>query len=380
MRVFQNEDLIRLLADEESNFRMLALHFLSEGYAQESNLLPGVLTGWDRWGVDLAYPEFPMLSHVPIPASAVAVCCERAAVIAPGRKLTDTQTRCAGKLLEQVVCLPAAELEPHHALIATTANLSKIFFRVDPTLVQQRIALLQVDSDALAQRLDSAIETLSLQNDNVAAFHQGLAALEALRFQHPNYIDMQAAIAQTPPDDGLQAISFQLSMHSLIQFEQMGSEAALAKHVVDHRESIHINAMEGLVRLGSPLAAAHLVSQFEQADANAQRWIARGLQRLRAHGLADEIARLRAATQDPTLWLMLVVAEVRQFDLASLPRIATDLERVHVFSGALIDALNVYVRVHETAAGSREIQQAFMSYLKRINQDIRQQLPRRLSQ
>jgi hypothetical protein len=74
------------------------------------------------------------------------------------------------------------------------------------------------------------------------------------------------------------------------------------------------------------------------------------------------------------------VAEIRQFDLASLARIASELEQVQVFSGALIDALNVYVRVHETVSGSREIQQAFMNYLKRINQDIRQQLPRRLSQ
>ena len=374
MRDFPNDDLVRLLADDESSFRMLALHFLSEGYAQDARILPNVLAGWDRWGVELAFPELPLLSHVPIPATMLVDCCQRAADIVPGKKLTDTRTRCAGKLLEQVVCLPASELRPYQALIAETASASKIFFRVDTLALAQRIAMLELDSDGLAQRLDSAIETLSHQSDNTAAFHDGLAALEALRFKHPETIDMSAAIAQSPPADGLQAISFQLSMHSLIQFAQAGAEVALAKHLADSRESIHSNAVEALVRIGSPLTAAHLIWQFEVADEGAQRWIARGLQRVRADGLAEEVARLRNATQEPALWLMLLVAEVRQFDSASLQRIIDEMERVQVFSGALIDALNVYVRVFETSPGSRALQQAFMNYLKRINEDIKRQL------
>ena len=374
MRDFPNDDLVRLLADDESSFRMLALHFLSEGYAQDARILTSVLAGWDRWGVELAFPELPLLSHVPIPATMLVDCCQRAADIVPGKKLTDTRTRCAGKLLEQVVCLPAPELRPYQALIAETASASKIFFRVDTLALAQRIAMLELDSDGLAQRLDSAIETLSHQSDNTAAFHDGLAALEALRFKHPETIDMSAAIAQSPPAGGLQAISFQLSMHSLIQFAQAGAEVALAKHLADSRESIHSNAVEALVRIGSPLTAAHLIWQFEVADEGAQRWIARGLQRVRADGLAEEVARLRNATQEPALWLMLLVAEVRQFDSASLQRIIDEMERVQVFSGALIDALNVYVRVFETSPGSRALQQAFMNYLKRINEDIKRQL------
>ena len=65
MRDFPNDDLVRLLADDESSFRMLALHFLSEGYAQDARILTSVLAGWDRWGVELAFPELPLLSHVP---------------------------------------------------------------------------------------------------------------------------------------------------------------------------------------------------------------------------------------------------------------------------------------------------------------------------
>ncbi len=374
MRDFKNNDLIRLLADDETNFRMLALHFLSEGYAPEASILPSVLAGWDRWGVDLAYPELPMLSHLPIPSSLVVECCRRAADIVPSKKLTDTRTRCAGKLLEQVVCLSAAELEPYQQLIVETAKASKVFFRVNPVVLARRIEMLELDGDSLAQRLDSAIETLSHQPDNIAAFHDGLAALEALRFQHPDYVDMSAAIAQSPPDAGLQAASFQLSLQSLIQFAQAGAEVALAQHLVDSRESIHSNAMEALVRIGSPQAAAHLIRQFERADEGAQRWIARGLQRLRADGLAEEVARLRDAIEEPTLWLMLLVAEIRQLDSVSLLRITREIARVQGFSGALIDAMNVYVRAFETHADSRTLQQAFMNYLKRNSQVLQRQM------
>lgn len=370
MREFQNDDLIRLLASDEATVRTLALNFLSEGYAQEPDVLANVFTGWDRRGVDVAFPEFPLLSHVPIPTTAVLECCQRAAAIVPNRKLTDRQTRCAGKLMEQVVRLPAADLRPFQSQIVETIHLSKIFFRVDPAILKNRIAMLEQTSDQLAERLESAIATLAQQPDSDTAMHQSLAALETLRFHHPTYLDMIAAIAHSPPDSGVQAASFQVAMQSLIQFAQPGAEEALAKLLIDARESIHCNAVEGLVRIGSPLAAAHLIASFDQADAGAQRWIARGLQRVRGIGLTEEVARLRSATQDPTLWGMLLVAEVRQFDSTSLEVIAAELERVQGYSGALIDALNAYVRVYETAPGARLIQQAFMGYVKRVSDDI----------
>lgn len=370
MREFQNADLIRLLANDEASVRTLALNFLSEGYAQEAAVLTSVFASWDRWGVGVAFPEFPILSHVPISAAAVLECCQRSAAIVPNRKVTDRQTRCAGKLMEQVVRLPAADLQSHRVQIKETVGLSKIFFRIDVTDLENRIAMLQLTSDQLAKRLDSAIAALAEQPDSGTAYQQALAALESLRFQHPAYIDMTAAIARTPPDSGVQAASFQVSIQSLIQFAQAGAEDALAKFLVDSRESVHCNAVEALVRIGSPLAAAHLVARFDQTDAGAQRWVARGLQRVRAAGLAAEVARLRSTTEAPALWGMLLVAEVRQFDLASLELIAAELQRVNGFSGALIDALNVYVRVYETAPGARLIQQAFMSYVKRASDEI----------
>lgn len=367
MKNFPNEDLVALLADDTPGTRMLALHFLSEGYADQPEILPAVFAAWDRWGATSAFPEFPLISYVCIPKELIGELLQRAQdLVLPGHKLTELSTRCAGKLVEQLCNLPAKQLSPHQINLENLTTQSKIFFRVDTRALAQRIGMMDLSADQLAERLDHSIETLTAHSENAAAFTTGLHALEALRSDHPGYIDMATAISNTPPDHGARAISFQLSMHSLIQTSQAGTEAALATHLLDPREAILSNAIEAMVKLGTPLAAACLISQFELASESGQRWIARGLQRVRGLGLADEIANLRDHTVDPALWGMLLVAEVRQFEVASLPRIVDGLQRVQAYSGALMDALNVYVRIHERSPGSRLLQQTFMDYLQRI--------------
>ncbi len=374
MRTFQNDDLCEMLADEATNCRMLALEFLSEGYAANDAILPAVFAAWDRWGIATSFPEFPILSSLPVAATHVADCCQRAAHMARQKKLTDPVTRCAGKLLEQVVTLRASDLRPHVESIAEAVAVSKIFFRVNVEGLRHRVGLIDLEADALALRLDNAVEALTHDANNSLAAQDGLHALEAIRFQHPDYIDMSAAIAHAPPDESPGAISFQLSLRSLIQFEQAGSEGALARHLSDQREPIHMSAVEALVRAGTPLAAAHILSCFFAGAPTAQRWMARGLQRIRAAGLAREIANLRGEISDPSLWLMLLVAEVRQFDVESLPQITAELPGVNSYAGALIDALNVYVRMHNEVDGARELQQAFMTYVQAANQELQSRI------
>ncbi len=374
MRNLPNEDLLQLLSDDEPNFRMLALHFLSEGYVDNGAVLQSVFAGWDRWGVERAFVEFPMISYVPISGAQIGEVCRRASHMAQGRKLTDIVSRCAGKLLEQIAGLSARALSEHISSIAHVAAQSKIFFRVDVDSLKKRISLLNADADALMQQLENSVETLSTSTDNSSAFLDGLHALEILRCEHPQMIDMAAALAITPPDNGSRAISFQLAMHSLIQFAEVGAEKVLANHLLDSREAIHANATEALVRIGSTLAAAAFVAQFSEAEPSPRKWIARGLQRIRAVGLADEIAKLRKSTDDSALWLMLLIAEVRQMEAGSLSRIATELGRVQTFSTALMDALTAYVRIHEADSMSREIQTAYRNYLQRINDEIQTRL------
>jgi hypothetical protein len=239
MRAFNNDDLIQLLADAEAPVRMSALEFLSEGYAPSPEILPRVFAAWDQWGVAQAFPEFPILSYLPIAPQHVSECCQRATLMAAGRKLTDPITRCAGKLLEQVVGMAAGDLHPHLEAILTAVSTSKIFFRVDTQDLQHRLELQELAADELAARLDAAIEILTQQPDNAAAFQAGLQVLEVLRLRHPDYLDMTTAIAKTPAnDEGPPSISFRLSLRSLIHIAQAGAEANLARHLCDQRETI----------------------------------------------------------------------------------------------------------------------------------------------
>ena len=242
---------------------MLALEFLSEGYASDDAILPTVFEAWERWGAAEAFPGFPMLSHLSVPPAHIAECCDRAARMASRGKLTEPMTRCAGKLLEQVTHRPASELRPHLETICQVGQDIEDFLpcrhlRLTTTGHTSRSGSRRTSHAARrCNREPVAANIVSLRLSRRAA------CLGSPALQHPDYIDMTAAIAQTPPDDGPSAISFQLSMHSLIQFDQVGAEARLARHLNDHREAIYVNAVEALVRIGSPLAAAHLVARLD---------------------------------------------------------------------------------------------------------------------
>lgn len=374
MKSFPNEDLIGLLSDGQADLRMKVLHTLCEGYASQREVFDAVLAGWDRWGPAEAYHEFPMLSYLAIPPDAIDDCCSRAAAMVDGRKITELPSRCAGKLLEQVVRLDARTLIPKVEVLESVSAKSKIFFRVDLGGVRHRIGLLEKSADELAGVLDSSVDQLAADSNNVTAVHQALAALETLRREHPEYLDLHAAVASAPEGEGAAAISFQLTMQSLVQFEHPGLEPALAMHLLDSREAIHSTAVETLVHCGGAATAEAFLEKFDQAEPPNQKWIARGLQRIRVPGLAAPISVLRAGTTDPALWLMLLIAELRQLDFTSNLRVAEDLSRLQSFSEALIDSLTVFARLHEGSDGEREFQSAFMEYLKRANSSLSEQL------
>lgn len=367
MRTFSNDDLLEVQQGSNPRLRMVATHYLCEGYVEDSRVLENIFHGWDTWGVEEAFPEFPMLSYLPVPATRVAECCQRASSMVKGRGLTDPVTRCAGKLIEQVVKLPAAELQIRFESIESTAAQSKIFFRVDLEALRERIALLSQDADSLAGQLDRSIATLTHNPGDPSAESEGLHSLEALRREHPQYLDLTSLLAHRPPDAGGQAASFHLALHSLTLLEGEGLEESLGRHLLDPRETVFVNTIEALVRIGTPEAAVAMFNQFSRAADTTRPWIARGLQRVRAPGLAEAIAALRGRTHDPALWLMLLVAEVRQFDPASSLRIAAELDRLATYSEPLDEAVHVYLRAVDSEAARAEIAAPFDNYLQRVN-------------
>lgn len=344
-------DLIPLLSVPQPDLRMLGLHLLCEGYVYDDRIPHAVFQGWDQWGPEAAFSEFPMLSFLHVAEHGLPESCTRAGQMVAGHKLTDPASRCAGKLIEQAVTLPAKVLQEHVERIVAVTRTSKIFFRVDLEQMQRRIAFSQEPADALAVQLEHAVAQLTSDPANDAAMQLGVDALEAIRRYHPGYLDLSSVLGQGmgASSSSHQAASFRLTLHSLMQLEQPGLEPDLEQHLVSDNDFVCVNVVEALVRAGNRAAAEAFVNQFDKATPENQKWIARGLQRIRVDRLAPAIAALRDGTRDPHLWLMLLIAEVRQCDPESAERLAYDLPRLRSPSETLADSLRIYLRVHDKA-------------------------------
>ncbi len=324
MTTFRCLELVDLFSDDSQDLRSAALTLLCDGYANDEQILPGILKAWERFGADKAFADFAMLSFIPANAELVPEVCRRAMTMVEGRTLTDPITRAAGKLVEQQMQLPATSLEPHLALLQETVSKSKIFFRVDLNLQQQRIDLLGLSADQIAVHLDAGIAACTANDKDDAARTKAIISLEALRRQHPQYIDLSVALAGPPKEGGYAWTSFCVTLQSLIQFSQAGLEEHIGHHLLDHREFVYSMAVEAIVRCGSAGAADQLLTRFEDANSRAQHWIARGLQRVRSEGVSARVADLVAL--DPHLKTSLVTAQLKQLD-PNNPRLADQLDK-----------------------------------------------------
>ncbi|MCA9126522.1 MAG: hypothetical protein KDB22_05530 [Planctomycetales bacterium] len=353
-----------LLSADQGHVRGLALQLLSECYAADDEILPSIIAGWQRWGAEAAYPDFPMLSHIPIPRQMVGECCSLAHRMTNGYPLTAKQTRCGGKLIEHLVKLPARCLVEHEQVIEQIVASSKIFFRVDLKSLRQRVEFCELSGEDLADHLDSSIATLAERSDDTATFRTGLNAMEAMRSHHPHMLDMDRAL-RSSANDTAHHFSFQIALQSLIDLAEPNIESALAELLSSAQESVLANTIEALVRCQTPHAGLALMDNFHLVpDANKQ-WLARGLQRLRIPRMAAAIAELRASVREPRLWLMLLIAEIRQLDIESCQSIAMDVDRIASYSEALANSLTLFNAVHAHRPEAAICTHAYERYLRR---------------
>lgn len=372
--------VIEYLANDDDAIREIALAWLCEGYMNEPQIAQTVFKQWDSRSAENAFLTFPMQSYFPIANSQISEACDRAHALAiAGGELTSMTTRCAGKLLEHVTRLPAKQLQPHIEAITETAQSSKIFFRVDLEDLKSRIALLEKSADQLAQLLEEAVEVLSENPDHLAMNRQALRAIEALRLNHPNYLDLSAVLSQGSMGSGSSGqraseASLRIVLASLAQFPSDDwLEQDLAPWLLDSRESILAASIEALVHRGSGLSAQVLVNQFDSASDSNRRWLARGLQRMRVHGLAPLISQIRDRVSEHALWMMLLVAELQQLDPASGPSIVDTIDDLESASQALIDAGTLYAFVcgplqEQLQAG--ELETSFRALFERVHRNV----------
>lgn len=309
---YRQNELEGLLAHPHRDIRTLALTLLCDGYCSSVTMMQGMFASWDQWGVGQAFQDLPMLSYLPAESTLIEETCQRAQQMVQGHKLVDPSSRVAGKLIEQQMQLPAQHLGVHLELLRQTVATSKIFFRVNLDLLQQRTELLDVEPDFLAERLDDALAKLHNTPSDEGPRIQALLILEALRRQHPDYVDLAMVLAEAPGDRDRRWGGFSVTLQSLVQLPQAGLAAAIGRHLCDQREFVYSLAVEALVRCGSAEAGHALIDAFPTVGLRTQYWIARGLQRLRQRGLTSQIGQLEA--DEPHLRNSLATAVLCQLE------------------------------------------------------------------
>jgi len=146
--------LIAWLSHDHPQVRSASLDLLSNGYVYDDGVLKAIFGAWDRFGPEVAFPDFPLVSHIPIPDALVDELLERATAMSAGRKITDRTCRCAGKLLEALSVSATRRFASHLNTISDLKNVSKIFFRVPLGLMRERASALARESSSLQMDFD----------------------------------------------------------------------------------------------------------------------------------------------------------------------------------------------------------------------------------
>lgn len=178
-----DEQLIEWMAHPDGRVRAASLELITNSYAVSPRILPAIFAAWDQWGPEIAFPDFPLVSHIPIQADRVPECLQRADAMSAGRKLTDRTCRCAGKLVEALSVCDASVFQSHLDEIDRLKQASKVFFRVPILSMRERVAALHRSTSSLALDFEDgqpadvaiALECLMQRGDAIPWLERGFA-------------------------------------------------------------------------------------------------------------------------------------------------------------------------------------------------------------
>lgn len=148
MAVSDNQ-LIRWLGHSDPRVRSASLDLLSNSYTSEPEILTAVVSAWDHFGVQEAFSDFPLISHLAISPEQMPTALGRAREFSQGRKITDRVCRCAGKLAEAISVERASSFAPYLDDLKELKTSSKIFFRVPIDVMMQRAEALKREPSSL---------------------------------------------------------------------------------------------------------------------------------------------------------------------------------------------------------------------------------------
>lgn len=309
-----DQQLIDLLTHDSVRFRSAALELLASSYCNAPAMLGAILESWDRFGVAEAFPEFAQVTHLPAHHQYMATVLDRSLKMAEGRKLVDPVCRCAGKIVEAMVLLPADQLGEFLPKIEMLKSSSKIFFRIELADLKRRTELAEMGDDDLLEQL----EPVWSSSGDVQIQADALHALEILhsRGKADEVIRSWLGPAENWTQDQGSRLSLALQLASRHAF--LGFEDMLAAHINHVQATVAATACIALARCRSRDAVYAIVERFAQEAPTTQLRMADVLGRLRVPGASVRIQELREACKDPKICDALNLAQILHFDFSQI--------------------------------------------------------------
>lgn len=309
-----DQQLIDLLTHDSVRYRSAALDLLASSYCNAPAMLGAILDAWDRFGVSEAYPEFAQVTHLPVHHQYIANILERSFQMVEGRKLVDPVCRCAGKIVEALVLLPAEQLGEFLPEIERLKSTSKIFFRIELHDLKRRLALTELSDDELKEHFEpiwNGSSDVQVQTDAVHALEilhgRGVAEEVIRRCLSPSEDWEQDAGPRL-------SIALQVaSRHAFLGFEDM-----LAVHIQHLQATVAATACIALARCRSRDAVFSIVERFAHENPTTQLRMTDVLGRLRVPGASVRIQELREACKDPKICDALNLAQILHFDFGQI--------------------------------------------------------------
>lgn len=285
--------------------RSAALELLTNSYVSHPGILPAIFAAWDRWGPEYAFPDFPLVSHLPIRSEMVPECLTRAESMSLGRKLTDRECRCAGKLIEAISVCDATVFESHLDAMEQLKQSSKVFFRVPIRSMRERVAALHRSTSSLQLDFEDG------QPGDIAI------ALEALlhRDQATPWIERGLADwdDQSEPSPLALAVLELASRHSVHGFENQ-----LLDLSESDRSSIADMASIALIRSRSPRTLSLIAERFAEMNRVGQLRSVDIIRRTRLETSSNLLRYLLPLGQEFVVQDAIRIAEILLFDFDAL--------------------------------------------------------------
>ncbi len=315
-----DSQLIKYLTHAEVRVRSASLESLAASFCSDPLMLRAIFDAWDQFEPATAFPELPILTHLPVHESLADESLLRASAMVRGRKIVDPVCRSAGKLIEAYSVACPENYARFLPRFESLKRESKIFFRVDIEGMQLRASMAERTDDALRTILGEISsergEQSSMTPSSGANVRCALDELHA-RGQADNFWSVVITELEEKNNDFTPGA--EVGLEVLSRRSVGGYEDRLVR-LLDHGDAKVADAVAiSLARSRSQNVLDAISREYLGLETAGKLRAAVVLQRLRLPGVASRIRLLKeSARDDRPVSEALLIAEILQFDFEAV--------------------------------------------------------------